>query len=61
MATAGAAEVIADAELSAERLRSMVSELFADPDRLARMGSAAHSVARPDAAKAVAREVLDAA
>ena len=61
MATAGAAEVIPDAELNPGELRVMVEDLFADPERLARMSSASRSVARPDAAHAVATEVLEAA
>ncbi|MBV9918023.1 MAG: undecaprenyldiphospho-muramoylpentapeptide beta-N-acetylglucosaminyltransferase [Solirubrobacterales bacterium] len=58
---AGAAVVIPDAELTAPRLRDEVQRLLSDPARLAAMGRAASELARPDAAQAVAREVLAAA
>ncbi len=58
MAGAGAAVVIGDEELSAARLRAEVEALAGDPERLARMAGAARSVARPDAASAIATEVL---
>jgi UDP-N-acetylmuramate--L-alanine ligase/undecaprenyldiphospho-muramoylpentapeptide beta-N-acetylglucosaminyltransferase len=61
MAAAGAATVVKDAELNAGRVRAMVDELLRDRDRLARMSSAAAAAARPDAAKVVAGEVLQAA
>jgi UDP-N-acetylglucosamine--N-acetylmuramyl-(pentapeptide) pyrophosphoryl-undecaprenol N-acetylglucosamine transferase len=61
MADAGGAVTIADAELTAERLRAVVLELLADPDRLARMREASRRIARPDAAESVAAEVLSAA
>jgi UDP-N-acetylglucosamine--N-acetylmuramyl-(pentapeptide) pyrophosphoryl-undecaprenol N-acetylglucosamine transferase len=61
MADAGAAVVIADAELTAERLRAVVDGLLADPARLAAMARASASIAHPDAARAVAAEVLAAA
>ena len=57
----GAAIVIADAELTGPRLAREVGELLADPSRLRAMAEAAARVARPDAAEAVAREVLAAA
>jgi UDP-N-acetylglucosamine--N-acetylmuramyl-(pentapeptide) pyrophosphoryl-undecaprenol N-acetylglucosamine transferase len=61
MQEAGAAVVIADAELTAERLASAVGEITADRERLASMAAAARSIARPDAAAVIAREVLTAA
>jgi UDP-N-acetylglucosamine--N-acetylmuramyl-(pentapeptide) pyrophosphoryl-undecaprenol N-acetylglucosamine transferase len=61
MADAGAAVVIADGELTAARLERQVRELLADRSRLARMASASRSLARPDAAGEVARELLEAA
>jgi UDP-N-acetylglucosamine--N-acetylmuramyl-(pentapeptide) pyrophosphoryl-undecaprenol N-acetylglucosamine transferase len=61
MAAAGAAVVIADAELSGARLHTEITELLADRERLAAMATAAGSLARPDAAREVARELLDAA
>jgi UDP-N-acetylglucosamine--N-acetylmuramyl-(pentapeptide) pyrophosphoryl-undecaprenol N-acetylglucosamine transferase len=61
MADAGAAVVIADEELSAERLRDQVGALLADRQRLAAMAAASASLARPDAAEDVAKELLEAA
>jgi UDP-N-acetylglucosamine--N-acetylmuramyl-(pentapeptide) pyrophosphoryl-undecaprenol N-acetylglucosamine transferase len=61
MADAGAAVVIADGELSGARLGGEVAALLADRDRLRSMAAAAASLARPDAARDVARELLDAA
>ena len=60
-ASKGAAVVIADAELSGARLLKEVSGLLADRERLAGMAAAASSLARPDAAREVARELLEAA
>jgi len=61
MADAGAAVVIADAELTGARLGGEVAALLADHDRLQAMSAAARSLARPDAARDVARELLEAA
>ena len=61
MADAGAAVVVPDAELTAARLAREVGELLGDASRLRAMAEAATRVARPDAAEAVAREVLRAA
>jgi UDP-N-acetylglucosamine--N-acetylmuramyl-(pentapeptide) pyrophosphoryl-undecaprenol N-acetylglucosamine transferase len=61
MADAGAALVISDQELSGPVLAAAVSGLLADPGRMAAMGRAALSLARPDAARDVARELLRAA
>jgi len=61
MADAGAAVVVADAELSAERLSDEVAALFDDERRLGEMAAAARRIARPDAARRVADEVLAAA
>ena len=58
MAEAGAAEMIADADLTPARLRDTVSALLAAPEELARMASAARSIARPDAAERIAAEIL---
>jgi UDP-N-acetylglucosamine--N-acetylmuramyl-(pentapeptide) pyrophosphoryl-undecaprenol N-acetylglucosamine transferase len=58
MAEAGAAEVIADADLTPARLRETASALLAAPEELARMASAARSIARPDAAERIAAEIL---
>jgi UDP-N-acetylglucosamine--N-acetylmuramyl-(pentapeptide) pyrophosphoryl-undecaprenol N-acetylglucosamine transferase len=61
MVDAGAAVVIGDAELSAARLRAEVTVLLGDRERLVAMGSASRSLARPDAAREVAGELLEAA
>jgi UDP-N-acetylglucosamine--N-acetylmuramyl-(pentapeptide) pyrophosphoryl-undecaprenol N-acetylglucosamine transferase len=61
MEEAGAAVVVADAELSPERLRAEVDELMAAPERLQGMARASAALARPDAAQRVAAELLAAA
>lgn len=61
MAAAGAAVVLDDADLDGERLAGEVGALLADADRLERMASASHGLARPDAAARVADEALAAA
>jgi UDP-N-acetylglucosamine--N-acetylmuramyl-(pentapeptide) pyrophosphoryl-undecaprenol N-acetylglucosamine transferase len=61
MAAAGAAVVVPDAELTPARLGQEVGALLGDPSRLASMGAASAALARPDAAQAVADEVLAAA
>ena len=58
MAQAGAAVVIPDAQLSGERLGGEVAALLADRPRLAAMAAAARTLARPDAAREVADELL---
>lgn len=61
MSEAGAAETVADAELSAALLAERVPALLADGERLARMARASASLARPDAASRIADEILAAA
>ncbi len=61
MAGEGAATVIADDELTAEGLRVVVSGLLEDPAELRRMADASAALARPDAARTIADEVLAAA
>jgi UDP-N-acetylglucosamine--N-acetylmuramyl-(pentapeptide) pyrophosphoryl-undecaprenol N-acetylglucosamine transferase len=61
MAEAGAAVVIPDAELTPERLRAEVDALAGDADRRRAMSEASAKLARPDAAREIAREVLAAA
>jgi UDP-N-acetylglucosamine--N-acetylmuramyl-(pentapeptide) pyrophosphoryl-undecaprenol N-acetylglucosamine transferase len=61
MADAGAAVVLADSELSGARLRSEVAELLADRSRLASMAAASRGLARPEAAREIAAELLAAA
>ena len=61
MEQAGAAVVVPDAELTPARLASEVAQLLADRERLAAMGRASASLARPEAAQRIAEEVLAAA
>ena len=61
MVDGGAAVVVADAELTPQRLRAEVDALLGDPGRLAAMGAAARALARPDAAARIAAEVRAAA
>ena len=61
MQRAGAATVLRDEELSAERLVAEVGAVLADSARLAAMAAASHTLARPDAARVIADEVLAAA
>ena len=61
MEAAGAAVVVPDSELTAPRLRAEVDALLEDEARLAAMARASAGLARPDAAQAVAAEVLAAA
>ena len=51
---AGAAVLIAEKDLTSERLVSTVSELLCDPARLARMSAASRKLAHPDAARDIA-------
>jgi UDP-N-acetylglucosamine--N-acetylmuramyl-(pentapeptide) pyrophosphoryl-undecaprenol N-acetylglucosamine transferase len=61
MERAGAAAVLPDRELSSERLRAEVDALVEDLPRRAAMAAASTRIARPDAARVIAREVLAAA
>jgi UDP-N-acetylglucosamine--N-acetylmuramyl-(pentapeptide) pyrophosphoryl-undecaprenol N-acetylglucosamine transferase len=61
MEQGGAAVVVPDDELSAPRLAREVGALLADRSRLAAMSGAARSLARPEAAAEIARELLEAA
>lgn len=61
MAAAGAAVVVPDDELSAPRLAAETAALLADPPRLEAMARASQGLARPDAARDVADELLQAA
>lgn len=54
LARAGAAEVLDQAELTAERLATIVGSLLADDQRRAAMAAAARTFARPDAAERIA-------
>jgi UDP-N-acetylglucosamine--N-acetylmuramyl-(pentapeptide) pyrophosphoryl-undecaprenol N-acetylglucosamine transferase len=57
----GAATVLADAELTPARLAAEVAALLGDPARLEAMAAAAAAMAKPDAARRIADQVLAAA
>ena len=61
MEQAGAAVIVPDDAVTPERLRSEVDAILDDPARLAAMAAASAALARPDAAEAIAREVVAAA
>nr|MDP9361751.1 UDP-N-acetylglucosamine--N-acetylmuramyl-(pentapeptide) pyrophosphoryl-undecaprenol N-acetylglucosamine transferase [Acidobacteriota bacterium] len=50
---AGGALVITESELSPERLAFAITGILSDPDRAARMGRAARTLATPDATKKI--------
>ncbi len=58
MAEAGAAAVVADESLTPDRLATEVGALLDDPERLEAMAAASASIARPDAARRIADQVL---
>jgi UDP-N-acetylglucosamine--N-acetylmuramyl-(pentapeptide) pyrophosphoryl-undecaprenol N-acetylglucosamine transferase len=58
MARAGAATVIRDEELDAERLAAELTGLIGDEARLAAMAAASAALAKPDAARRIADHVL---
>jgi len=60
MAGAGAAVVVEDSELDAQRVRELTGELIGDDERLREMAAASAGLAIPDAAERVASEVLGA-
>jgi UDP-N-acetylglucosamine--N-acetylmuramyl-(pentapeptide) pyrophosphoryl-undecaprenol N-acetylglucosamine transferase len=61
MADGGAAVVLRDADLTAERLRAEVDALLSHPARLSAMAAASAALARPTAAADIAAELLAAA
>jgi UDP-N-acetylglucosamine--N-acetylmuramyl-(pentapeptide) pyrophosphoryl-undecaprenol N-acetylglucosamine transferase len=61
MERGGAATVLPDAEVDAERLRREVGAILGDEVRLRQMSEASKSLAKPDAARRIADEVLKAA
>jgi UDP-N-acetylglucosamine--N-acetylmuramyl-(pentapeptide) pyrophosphoryl-undecaprenol N-acetylglucosamine transferase len=61
MADVGAAEVIEDSALGAELLAERAKALLGDAARLAAMSTASAALARPDAARRIAEQVLAAA
>ncbi len=58
MADAGAATVIRDEELDADRLATEIGSILDDGERLAAMAAASTALAMPDAARRIADEVL---
>jgi UDP-N-acetylglucosamine--N-acetylmuramyl-(pentapeptide) pyrophosphoryl-undecaprenol N-acetylglucosamine transferase len=61
MVDAGAAVLIPDAELTGARLARELAALLDDRARLAGMAAASHGLSRPEAARAVAEELIAAA
>lgn len=61
LAAAGGAVVLRDVDCDAEHLEALVGPLLGDPDRLDRMGAAARTLARPDAADDLAALVEEVA
>jgi UDP-N-acetylglucosamine--N-acetylmuramyl-(pentapeptide) pyrophosphoryl-undecaprenol N-acetylglucosamine transferase len=59
LSSAGAARLVPDAELTADRLASELDALLDDETGLDAMASAGRRLARPDAAKAVAQLAAD--
>lgn len=58
MRDAGAAVMVEDAELTPDRMRAEVEPLLADPGRLAEMSAASAGLAKADAARVIAEEIL---
>jgi len=58
VAEGGAATVVTEGELDGDRLAAVVGGLLGDPERLRRMAAAAREMGRPDAATAIASDVL---
>lgn len=56
---AGAARLVADGEMTGERLFAVVAELAGEAGRLERMGAAAKNLARPGAARRAAEILID--
>jgi UDP-N-acetylglucosamine--N-acetylmuramyl-(pentapeptide) pyrophosphoryl-undecaprenol N-acetylglucosamine transferase len=61
MAEAGAAEIVADADLDPDALLAQVGGILGDPERLGRMAAASRALAKPHAAREIADQVLEAA
>ena len=59
LVAAGAAHMIADKELTGERLLHTLLPLIEHPDRRQKMAEAAKSLGRPDAANALAELIVD--
>ncbi len=56
--SAGAAVLLMEKALTGERLAGVIAGLAADPERLNKMAESAWTLARPDAAEAIARECI---
>lgn len=56
---AGAAVAIAQRDATPERITTEIAALAADPDRRARMAEAARELGKPEAARAVAADLLE--
>ncbi|MBQ8698396.1 MAG: hypothetical protein IJ521_05310, partial [Schwartzia sp.] len=56
--TAGAARMILDRELTAERLLSVLAELLSEDAKLKRMAKASKKLGRPKAADEIASRVI---
>jgi UDP-N-acetylglucosamine--N-acetylmuramyl-(pentapeptide) pyrophosphoryl-undecaprenol N-acetylglucosamine transferase len=56
---AGAARLVADREMTGERLFGAIAELAGEPGRLEKMGAAARQFARPGAARRAAEILID--
>jgi UDP-N-acetylglucosamine--N-acetylmuramyl-(pentapeptide) pyrophosphoryl-undecaprenol N-acetylglucosamine transferase len=61
MAAAGAAEIVEDDALDPEALQAEIRGILGDAERLERMSAAARALAKPDAARTIADQVLQAA
>ncbi|WP_231398468.1 UDP-N-acetylglucosamine--N-acetylmuramyl-(pentapeptide) pyrophosphoryl-undecaprenol N-acetylglucosamine transferase [Conexibacter woesei] len=61
MTDAGAAVVIRDEDVTPQKLDDVVGALLQDPAKLSAMAQASRALARPDAARDIANEVLAAA
>jgi UDP-N-acetylglucosamine--N-acetylmuramyl-(pentapeptide) pyrophosphoryl-undecaprenol N-acetylglucosamine transferase len=59
LADAGAALLLPERELTADRLVTLVRELLADPPRLKQMSERARSLARPDAAERLVELIVE--
>ena len=60
MERAGAAVILPDSEVTPERLRQEVDTLLLDDERLKAMSEASRALARPDAARAIAHQIVEA-
>ncbi|HWF86271.1 MAG TPA: undecaprenyldiphospho-muramoylpentapeptide beta-N-acetylglucosaminyltransferase [Vicinamibacterales bacterium] len=59
LADAGAAEVLLQSGLTGHTLAERILALVSDPDRRARIATAAHALARPDAARVIVDRALE--